>query len=269
MPFHRFEDYESHYLTPHLSTGKAPIIEGRYMYFCLTEKEAGTGSAPHYHPNELLIFPLTGRINAVVGHDHRIVEPGTFVHVPANARHSMKATEDGPLSYLYIKDRTWTVVGIAEDEPPPEHAMSVDEVNRIHASGKWAGEEKDKQASQAIVEGLGDCYYPLIDRLDAPPASTARESWIEGQRLAFGFMEYGAGYTREAAPSAHEEFIYVIQGTLNAQVDNDSLEAGPGSIIEVAKGARSAFEVTGGASARLAVVRSMPFLENAVDKEDV
>ena len=28
VPFHRFEDIESHYLTPHLSTGKAPVIDG-------------------------------------------------------------------------------------------------------------------------------------------------------------------------------------------------------------------------------------------------
>ena len=29
MPFYRFEDLGSHYLTPHLWTGKAPVIEGR------------------------------------------------------------------------------------------------------------------------------------------------------------------------------------------------------------------------------------------------
>ena len=64
MPFHRFEDIESRYLTPHLSTGTAPVIDGKYMYFCLLHKEAGTGSELHYHPNELLIFPVKGRINA-------------------------------------------------------------------------------------------------------------------------------------------------------------------------------------------------------------
>ncbi|MBI2317450.1 MAG: hypothetical protein HYU75_10710, partial [Betaproteobacteria bacterium] len=37
MPFHRFEDFESSFLTPHLSTGKAPVIEGGYLYFaCCT-----------------------------------------------------------------------------------------------------------------------------------------------------------------------------------------------------------------------------------------
>jgi quercetin dioxygenase-like cupin family protein len=126
MPFYRFEQFESRLLTPHLSSGAAPVIEGRYMYFCLLHKEAGTGSELHYHPNELLIFPLQGKINAIVGKDRRIVAPGTFVHCPAYARHSMKATEDGPVDYLYIKDLTWTVVGLAADEAVPERAMTID-----------------------------------------------------------------------------------------------------------------------------------------------
>ena len=58
-----------------------------------------------------------------------IVKPGTFVHAPAFARHSMKATEEGPLSYLYVKDQTWTVVGVAANEKPPEKALSVEEIS--------------------------------------------------------------------------------------------------------------------------------------------
>ena len=93
MSFYRFEDFERNYLTPNLSSGEGPVIEGKYMYFCNVFKEPGTGSELHYHPNELLIFPLYGILNAIVGKDRRIVRPGTFVHAPAFARHSMKATE--------------------------------------------------------------------------------------------------------------------------------------------------------------------------------
>ncbi len=266
MPFHRFEDYEAHYLTPHLSTGKAPILEGRYMYFCLLQKEAGTGSELHYHPNELLIFPIEGKINAVVGRDRRIVEPGTFIHVPANARHSMKATEDGPLSYLYIKDQTWSVVGIAEDEAPPDKPMTVDEVNRIHDSGEWAGQEKSPEQSQAILDGLGECFYPIIDGLDAPASSANRVTWIEGERLAFGFFEYPAGYMHHADASEHEQFMYVIEGGLNMRIDNDTQETVPGSVIEVPRGAEMEFSVTDGAAVRFVSVRAMPSLEDAIDR---
>ncbi len=124
MPFHRFENYKVHHLNPHLSTGEGPVIEGAYMYFRIVTKKAGTGSTLHYHPNELMAFPLKGKINAVVGRERRIVKPGTFVHMPPYARHGFTACEDGDLTYLYIKDRTWTLIGSAEDEALPDEARS-------------------------------------------------------------------------------------------------------------------------------------------------
>ena len=189
MPFHRFEGLETQRLNPHLSTGEGRTIDGRYMYFRTVHKNAGTGSELHYHPNELMIFPLRGKLNAVVGMERRIVFPGTFVHCPPNARHSMRATEDGDVDYLYIKDRTWSLIGVAADEAPPERAPTPQEVARAHRAGKWPGGVKAPEKSQAIIEGLGECYYPIVDFLDAPAASGHREHWVHGERLAFGFVE--------------------------------------------------------------------------------
>ena len=189
MPFHRFEDFESNYLTPHLSTGKAPVIDGRYMYFCLLHKNAGTGSELHYHPNELLIFPVHGKINAIVGKDRRVVAPGTFVHAPAYARHSMKATEDGNLQYLYIKDKTWTVVGLAEDEAVPDKAMTVAEVNKKYKVGDRDKHQKTLGQSQAIIEGLPVCFHPILDDLDAPGHQVAAHRDVVVHELHFGLFE--------------------------------------------------------------------------------
>src|SRR5581483_8713488 len=221
MPFHRFEDMHAAYLTPHLSTGRAPVIEGKYMYFCLLQKKAGTGSDLHYHPNELLIFPVNGKINAIVGKDRRIVSPGTFVHAPAYARHSMRATEDGDCAYLYIKDKTWTVVGLAEDEAVPEKAMTVEEVNRKYGVGEREKHVKAEGKSQAIVEGLNDCYYPIVGSLDAPQSSARRVNWVEGERLAFGYFEVPAGYSEPKATSQREMFIYVLRGSMHAEVNGE------------------------------------------------
>ncbi|OHE32863.1 MAG: hypothetical protein A3J94_09280, partial [Syntrophus sp. RIFOXYC2_FULL_54_9] len=116
MPFYRFDEIEGRYLTPRLSTAHGPIIEGKTIYFCLNCKKPGEGSVIHYHPNELFIFPTVGKVNSLVGTDRRIVSPGTFIHVPPSGRHQMTATEDGPLNYLYIKDKTWTIVGLSIEE---------------------------------------------------------------------------------------------------------------------------------------------------------
>jgi len=263
--FHRFEDYESRLLTPDLSTGKAPVIEGTYMYFCLLRKEAGTGSELHYHPNELLIFPVRGKINAVVGKDRRVVGPGTFVHAPPFARHSMRATEDGPLEYLYIKDRTWTVVGLAAGEAVPDKAMTLDEINRLHDAGrKVERRQADPGRSPMIVEGLGNCYYPIIDAFDAAPVSGRRELWIEGQHLALGFCDLPAGRREPDATVAHESFIYVLHGGMRAEAGGEAKDVGPGDIVQLAPGEMLKV-AAGDKGVRFVRVRATDTLQQRID----
>jgi quercetin dioxygenase-like cupin family protein len=264
VAFHRFEDIESHYLTPHLSSGKAPVIEGQYMYFCLLHKNAGTGSDLHYHPNELLIFPVRGKINAIVGKDRRIVPPGTFVHAPAYARHSMRATEDAPVQYLYIKDKTWTVVGLAENEGVPEKAMTVEEVNRRYKVGEREKHKNTEGKSQAIVEGLDICYYPILESLDAPRRSARHVDWIEGERLAFGFFEVPGSYEEPQATAQHEMFVYVLSGALDASAGGRSKKISAGDIVQVSRGDSYRLQVTS-PFARYVLVCSTPYLENRID----
>jgi quercetin dioxygenase-like cupin family protein len=264
MPFYRFEALESRYLTPHLSSGKAPVIDGRYLYFCLLHKDAGTGSEPHYHPNELLIFPLRGRINAIVGKDRRIVEPGTFVHAPAYARHSMRATEDGDLQYLYIKDKTWTVVGLAENEAVPDRALTIEEVNQRYRVGERDKHKGAEGRSQAIVDGLHVCYYPILESLEAPRRSARHAQWIEGERLAFGYFEIPKGYDEPECTAAREMFFYVLSGKLAATAGPERKSLAAGDIIHVERGATYRLRVES-PFARYVMVCSTPWLENKID----
>jgi quercetin dioxygenase-like cupin family protein len=264
VSFHRFEDIESHYLTPHLSTGKAPVIDGQYMYFCLLHKNAGTGSELHYHPNELLIFPLRGKINAIVGKDRRIVSPGTFVHAPAYARHSMRATEDGHCQYLYIKDKTWTVVGLAEDEAVPEKAMTVEEVNRRYKVGERDKHKGAAGKSQAVVDGLNVCFYPIIESLDAPRRSARHVDWVEGERLAFGFFEVPGGYDEPQATAQREMFVYVLNGRLEAKSGEETKTLGTGDIVYIPRGSAYRLQVQS-PFARYVLVCSTPYLEQRID----
>ena len=264
MPFYRFEQLEDIVSNPHLSTGKGPIIEGDYMNLRLNNKDAGTGSKLHYHPNELMVFPLLGKIDSIVGSDHRVVSPGTFVHVAPNVLHSMKATLDGTLSYLYVKDRTWSMVGVAADEAPPESALSIDELKQALARGEHPGGAAASDKSEGLPEAPGDSYFPIIGRLDAAPASARRSFWVEGTRLAFGFIESPPGSDDGAAPAAHEQFIYIIGGAVEAAVASERKAVGPGDILHVPKGADLSFTV-GDAPARYVVFQPTPALEQALD----
>jgi quercetin dioxygenase-like cupin family protein len=242
------------------------VIEGQYMYFRINTKRAGTGSELHYHPNELMAFPIVGKINCVVGKERRIVYPGTFVHVPPCARHSFRATEDGEARYLYVKDRTWTLIGSAADEALPEKAPSANEVASAYAQGQWPGQQKAPEASQAIVEGLGCCYYPMVEALDAPGVSGHSEQWVEGRNLAFGFVQSPSGHEREDSESPRELFAYVIRGSLEAEVDGERKTVAPGDVIYVPRGKRYRWRVSGQAGARYAVVHTTPAAEKLIDK---
>ena len=83
-----------------------------------------------------------------------------FILIPPNVRHSMKATEDGPCAYLYIKDCTWTVVGISADEELPDKAMTVEEANKKFEKGEikdrknqGAKSDSSKENKSIIIEG--------------------------------------------------------------------------------------------------------------------
>lgn len=267
MPFHRFEDIESRRLTAHLSSGRAPIIEGRYLYFCLNQKKAGTGSELHYHPNELLIFVLQGRVNAVIGRDHRIADTGTFMIIPPNVRHSMRATEDGPCAYLYVKDRTWTVVGVAADEPLPERPLTMEESEAILRSGgdRSAAGVAASGESQAIIEGVPDCYFPLTADLRGGYRYGAHIAWIEGERGAFGFFEVPAGFHTGGGADGPEQFYYVCDGELNATVAGDSKRMRPGDIAHIPRGAAYSLETSAAGPARFVGVRATDYLARRID----
>ncbi|MBI2295225.1 MAG: cupin domain-containing protein [Betaproteobacteria bacterium] len=266
MPFYRFEDFKSYRFNPHLSTAEGPVIEGEFMYFRMVTKRAGTGAEPHYHPNQQLAFPLRGKVDCIIGKDRRIVQPGTFVHLPPYARHGFKATEDGDLKYLYVKDRTWTLIGAAADEALPDKALSATEVQEAVKAGNYPGKKKEPEKSKAIIEGLGNCYYPMIESLEDPPASGHCEHWVEGTHIAFGFVESPPEHCEAAQRAEHEIFVYVIRGGLEAQVGKEKRRIGAGDVIHVPQGAAYRWTVRKGEAARYAAVRSLPRLEAAIRK---
>ena len=85
--------------------------------------------------------------------------------------------------------------------------------------------------------------------------------WVEGERLAFGYGEIPEGFEDSTTENAHEEFVYVIKGVIDAQVDDDRQDAGPGSIIHIPKGSKRNLSTQSGQHARYASVRAMPKLE--------
>jgi quercetin dioxygenase-like cupin family protein len=268
MSFHRFEDNATKGFTPHISTSKNHLVDGDYLYFNLNTKPAGTGSELHYHPNELLVFCIRGRINGIVGKDRHIITPGTFVVVPPNARHSFKATEEEDCAYLYIKDHTWTLVGVSADEALPDKAMSVEEAHKLNDSGTWPGQRETVGQSTAIIEGFSSCFYKVLDSIDQPIGQCDREIIISGTRIIFGLYEFARAFEKGSDASTNEQFIYMLTGKMNASVGGETREIGAGDIVHVKKGASYSLKGSAGdEGARYAVVRSTSHMEETVDNQ--
>ena len=263
MPFHRFESMESHHLNPHLSSTTGPVLEGEHMYFRLVTKRAGTGSKMHYHPNELMTFPLKGAASCCVGSERRTVVPGMFVHMPPYAQHEIFAGADN-FVYLYIKDRTWSLIGTAADEALPDQAVSPDEVRKSLAEGRYPGRDKEPEKSRAIVDGLGCCYYTMMDTLDAPRLSAHFERWVEGTFIAFGFVDSPRGHTVSVERAPHEIFLYVVSGALAAEAGTERREMIAGDVMHVPRGSSYRWTVAAEDGVRYAAVRSLPRLESTI-----
>jgi quercetin dioxygenase-like cupin family protein len=189
-----------------------------------------------------------------------------LVHFPPYARHGFKATEDGDLKYLYIKDRTWTLIGAAADEALPDKALTATQVQKDVKAGKYPGGKKEPEKSAVIIDGLGNCYYPMIESLEAPPVSGHCARWVEGTNIAFGFVESPPGHAEEEQRSAHEIFVYVIAGALDTRVGDKKRKVGTGDVIHVPLGTAYRWTVTKGGPARYCAVHSTPRLKAAIRK---
>jgi mannose-6-phosphate isomerase-like protein (cupin superfamily) len=170
------------------------------------------------------------------------------------------------MDYLYIKDRTWSLIGIAADEAPPERAPTPQEIAEAHRGGRWPGGKKEPEKSRAIIDGLGECYYPILKSLEAPVASAHREHWVTGERLAFGFVEAPIGEVNHSEVAEHETFIYVLSGELDVRVAEEQKNVKAGDIVHIPKRTSSRIAPVKDAPVRYCVVKSTPWLEAAVDE---
>lgn len=267
MAFSAFEEYSqtsSGSYTHGLASGESRLIKGKYIFFNRIEDGPGEGSPPHYHPNEKFIFVITGKINALVGDQRRIVTPGTFIHVPFRARHQMRATEDGPASYIYMKDGMWELAGIRAEEPLPDGYPILEDI--LDESRNTNRESTTPtQNVGARLEGLGNCFYPTIETLHAPCSAGLRNFRLEGPLHRCGLSDLPAGHRVDKTVSTNEQFYCLLGGTLDFTIDAERKQLQVGGIAHIPIGSNFSYSVSGSESVRYVMASSKKSLETIVD----
>jgi quercetin dioxygenase-like cupin family protein len=97
---------------PDYSTANGACVEGDRMIVGLMRMPAGTGAAPHSHPNEQWIYVLEGTLRATVAGREIEARPGSAIYIPADVVHSAGATADGDVVFFTVKDASHGLHGI-------------------------------------------------------------------------------------------------------------------------------------------------------------
>ena len=97
---------------PDYSTANGACVEGDRMIVGLMRMPAGTGAAPHSHPNEQWIYILEGTFHATIGGKAVEAKPGSVLYIPSDTVHDGKAGSDADVVFFTVKDASHSLHGI-------------------------------------------------------------------------------------------------------------------------------------------------------------
>jgi quercetin dioxygenase-like cupin family protein len=97
---------------PAYSTAHGPCVEGDRMIVGLMRMKAGTGAAPHSHPNEQWIYVLEGTFRGTIAGQPIDAPAGSLIYVPADTVHDGGATPEADVVFFTVKDASHSLHGI-------------------------------------------------------------------------------------------------------------------------------------------------------------
>lgn len=91
-------------------------------------------------------------------------------------------------------------------------------------------------APEGIKAGEGRYFFELagVNHIEAGPAySTANGSLVSGERIMMGLMHMPKGTGARPHSHPNEQWIYVVEGTVEAEVAGVTSKAGPGTLVYI------------------------------------
>jgi quercetin dioxygenase-like cupin family protein len=101
---YNFQNMKKEALLGKTSTSEGSSFTGERIYCGLVTKKRGTGSKPHYHPDETFNYVLNGALKVNMDGQEFVVPTGCLLHIPPNMVHTAVATDEGDVTYLVWRD---------------------------------------------------------------------------------------------------------------------------------------------------------------------
>jgi len=98
------------------------------------------------------------------------------------------------------------------------------------------GTESQTKTEGAIKAGAGRYTFDLakLSTIDAGPGySTAHGPVVEGERIQVGLIRMPRGTGARPHTHPNEQWIYVLEGTLDSEVEGVKTRVGPGSLVYI------------------------------------
>jgi quercetin dioxygenase-like cupin family protein len=108
---HDFRTMKKEAMIGKTSTSEGSSFTGERIYCGLVTKRPGTGSKPHYHPDETFNYVLQGTLKVEMDGQQFLVPKGCLLHIPPNMVHTAVATDEEEAVYLVWRDRVGEKAG--------------------------------------------------------------------------------------------------------------------------------------------------------------
>ncbi|MQA06437.1 MAG: cupin domain-containing protein [Streptosporangiales bacterium] len=93
MPLIKLDEMEKEYVTPKYSTAFGELVTGNRIEVGRLAFEPGEGAVAHSHPQEQVMYVISGRLAVEFPDETGELGPGEAFHAPANVWHKVTALE--------------------------------------------------------------------------------------------------------------------------------------------------------------------------------
>jgi mannose-6-phosphate isomerase-like protein (cupin superfamily) len=236
---------------PTLETGKSStvgaVLTGSQIILTLGTQARGTGANAHTHPNEQFNYIVQGTMTGDIAGEIVFAPRGTLLHTPAAVAHTGLACPDEDLVFLAMEDTRHGIVGASVDgkyEGP----------NYLPGFGERSG-ERLRSTAELIAESGRDPagertryiydFAQLEDRpgrvSSAAVAQVNRDgaagALVTGEKLHIALLRYVRGGAARLQTHANEQFTFVVEGALRAEIGGEEFVVGRHCIAHIPSGA--------------------------------